>query len=67
QIRELAAEGRSVEEITDEVGALGEKQVKRVIDGQTYRRVHKFFYSFLAPSSIWVSRGGQHSPFEQIL
>lgn len=40
RIRELAAEGRSIEEITDDVGALDERQVQRVVDGRTYQRVH---------------------------
>lgn len=37
-IRELNELGRSVAEITKEVGALNEPQVKRVIEGKTYTR-----------------------------
>jgi len=40
RIRELAAEGRSVEEITEAVGALNETQVKNIIAGRTYNRIH---------------------------
>jgi len=40
RIRELAADGISVEEIITEVGALNETQVKNVIAGRTYQRVH---------------------------
>jgi len=39
-IRRLAAEGISVEEIVTEIGALNETQVKNVIAGRYYRRVH---------------------------
>lgn len=39
-IRTLAEEGNSIEEIAQEVGALNETQVKNVIAGRTYRRVH---------------------------
>ena len=39
-IRRLAAEGKSIEETAEEVGALNEMQVKNVIVGRTYRRVH---------------------------
>ena len=39
-IRRLAADGISVEEIITEVGALNETQVKSVIAGRTYQRVH---------------------------
>jgi len=39
-IRKLAADGVSVEEIITEVGALNETQVKNVIAGRTYQRVH---------------------------
>ena len=39
-IRKLAAEVISIEEIAERVGALNEIQVKNVIAGRTYRRVH---------------------------
>lgn len=39
-IRRLAAEGKSTEEIAEEAGALNETQVKNVIAGRTYRRIH---------------------------
>ena len=39
-IRSLTAEDISVEEIMTEVGALNETQVKNVIAGRTYQRVH---------------------------
>ena len=38
-IRRLAAEGKSIEKIAEEVGALNETQVKNVIAGRTYRRI----------------------------
>lgn len=38
-IRQLAKDGISVEEITNEVDALNDKQVKSVIDGKTYQRI----------------------------
>lgn len=40
RIRQLAEGGAPIEEIADEVGALNEIQVKNVIAGRTYRRVH---------------------------
>ena len=40
QIRQLFEDGRTVAEIADQVGALNEIQVKNVIAGRTYRRVH---------------------------
>ncbi len=40
QIRQLASEGVSIEDIAETVGALNEMQVKNVIAGRTYRRVH---------------------------
>ena len=40
RIRALAAEGLAVEEIADMVGALNLVQVKNVIAGRTYRRLH---------------------------
>lgn len=39
RIRELAVEGKSIEEIAEEVGALNEMQVKNVVAGRTYGRV----------------------------
>ena len=39
-IRRLAAEGESIEDIAEEAGALNEIQVKNVLAGRTYRRVH---------------------------
>jgi len=39
KIRKLCANGRSVAEITEEVGALNETQVKNLIAGKTYRRI----------------------------
>ena len=40
QIRELADMGWSVSQITKEVNALNETQVKNVLAGRTYRRIH---------------------------
>ena len=40
QIRELAEIGWSVAQITKEVNALNETQVKNVLVGKTYRRIH---------------------------
>lgn len=40
RIRELAAQGKSVESISQAVGALNDTQVKNVIAGRTYVRVH---------------------------
>lgn len=40
RIRELAAEGSSIEDITKAVGALNETQVKNVITGRSYGRIH---------------------------
>jgi hypothetical protein len=40
KIRELAGKGRSPAEILEEVGALNEAQVKNVIVGRTYLRMH---------------------------
>ena len=40
KIRQLAAEGLSLSEIRHEVDALNDLQVKNVIAGRTYRRVH---------------------------
>lgn len=39
-IRVLAAQGFSIEDITEKVGALSEQQVKNVISGRTYSRIH---------------------------
>ena len=40
RIRELAAEGSSIENITKAVGALNETQVKNVITGRSYGRIN---------------------------
>ena len=40
QIRTLAEMGRSISQITKEVNALNEIQVKNVLAGKTYRRIH---------------------------
>ena len=40
EIRELANQGWSIPRIAEQVGALNEIQVKNVIAGRTYRRVH---------------------------
>lgn len=40
QIRQLGNDGYSIRDITKIAGALDEHQVKRVLDGSTYRRVH---------------------------
>jgi len=40
RIRELAAEGSSIEDITKAVGALNETQVKNVITGRSYGRIN---------------------------
>ncbi|MCE2612779.1 hypothetical protein LVD13_07330 [Flavobacteriaceae bacterium D16] len=39
-IRELHKKGYSLEQITKEVEAINQRQVKRVIEGKTYRRYH---------------------------
>lgn len=39
RIRSLHAQGKSISQIVDEVGALNEQQVRNVITGKTYRRV----------------------------
>lgn len=39
QIRSLHAQGKSLPQIVDEVGAINEQQVKNVITGKTYRRM----------------------------
>ncbi len=40
QIRSLANLGRSIPEITKEVEALNEAQVRNVVSGRTYKRIH---------------------------
>ena len=40
QIRSLNSQGKSMDEIADAVGALNVIQVKNVIAGRTYRRIH---------------------------